>query len=109
MLTNARARTADTLAGLLRQSIFGRLAGYGVSMMLGDYGKTQRSLDGRRRRDDGTCRIAQSDRSLCDEPFARTENLETLTALSGLCIARVAKQRSHKRIVLDISAALYLQ
>jgi hypothetical protein len=107
----ADARTGKngrhTLAGMLRQSIFGRLAGY------------EDVNDAERLRHDPAMRWivgGKATKGRAASPsqmgrfetnwLARSENLAALTDLSGLWIDRVAKDRSDDRIVLDMDSSV---
>ena len=107
----ADARTGkngrDTLAGMLRQSVFGRLAGY------------EDVNDAQRLRHDPAMRWivggkAPKGRAASASQMgrfetnwlARAENLVALADLSGLWIDRVANHRSGDRIVLDMDSSV---
>jgi hypothetical protein len=107
----ADARTGKNgrhaLVGMLRQSVFGRLAGY------------EDVNDAERLRHDPAmrwivggkatkgCGASPSQMGRFETNWlARSENLATLTDLSALWIDRVARHRSRKRIVLDMDSSV---
>jgi len=116
LTTSAGDRLADArtgkngrhaLVGMLRQSVFGRLAGY------------EDVNDALRLRHDPAMRWiigGKAAKGLGASPsqmgrfetnwLARTENVETLTDLSGDWIDRVAKRRKRGRIVLDMDSSV---
>jgi hypothetical protein len=114
--SSAGDRLADTrtgkngrhaLVGMLRQAVFGRLAGY------------EDVNDAERLRHDPAmrwivggkaatgCGASPSQMGRFETNWlARSENLATLTDLSGLWIDRVAPHRSRERIVLDMDSSV---
>jgi hypothetical protein len=114
--TSAGDRLADTrtgkngrhtLAGMLRQSVFGRLAGYedvnDAERLRHD--PAMRWIVGGKAAKGRAASTSQMGR-FETKWLARCENLAALTDLSGLWIDRVAKHRPHERIVLDMDSSV---
>jgi hypothetical protein len=114
--TSAGGRLADTrtgkngrhtLAGMLRQSVFGRLAGYedvnDAERLRHD--PAMRWIVGGKAAKGRAASTSQMGR-FETKWLARCENLAVLTDLSGLWIDRVAKHRPHERIVLDMDSSV---
>ena len=102
----ADARTGKNgrhaLVGMLRQSVFGRLAGYedvNDAVRLRHDPAMRWIIGGKAAKGTGasTSQMGRFETNW----LARPENLATLTDLSGHWIDQVAKHRSRKRVVLD--------
>jgi hypothetical protein len=107
----ADARTGKngrhTLAGMLRQSIFGRLAGYED---VNDaerlrYDPAIRWIVGGKATEGRGASPSQMGRFETNW-LARSENLAALTDLSGLWIDRATKYRPRERVVLDMDSSV---
>jgi hypothetical protein len=116
-LTSAAGeRLADTrtgkngrhaLVGMLRQSVFGRLAGYedvNDAVRLRHDPAMRWIIGGKAAKGSGAS-PSQMGRFETNW-LARSENLKTLTALSGRWIDQVAAHRSRERIVLDMDSSV---
>jgi hypothetical protein len=114
--TSAGDRLADTrtgkngrhtLAGMLRQSVFGRLAGYedvnDAEQLRHD--PAMRWIVGGKAAKGRAASTSQMGR-FETKWLARSENLSALNDLSGLWINRVAKHRFRERIVLDMDSSV---
>jgi hypothetical protein len=107
----ADARTGKNgrhaLVGMLRQSVFGRLAGYedvNDAVRLRHDPAMRWIIGGKATKGSGAS-PRQMGRFETNW-LARPENLAAITDLSGLWIGQVAKRRSRKRIVLDMDSSV---
>src|SRR5271156_5716175 len=107
----ADARTGKNgnhaLVGMLRQSLFGRLAGYedvNDALRL-RHDPTMRWIIGGKATKRAGASPSQMGRFETNW-LARPENLTTLTDLSARWIGRVSKHRSRKRVVLDMDSSV---
>ena len=107
LLDDRRGKNArHTLAGLFRQSVFGRLAGYedvnDAERLARD--PAMRAIVGREGLDRAAASSSQMGR-FETEWLATDANLEALTNLSGAWIDRVHEQRPPRTIVLDMDSS----
>jgi Transposase DDE domain group 1 len=95
------------LVGMLRQAVFGRLAGYedvNDALRLRHDPAMRWIIGGKATKGSGA---SPSHMGRFETRWlARAENLATLTDLSGRWIDRVAKHRSLKRVVLDMDSSV---
>jgi hypothetical protein len=105
---HARARNGrHALVGMLRQSVFGRLAGYedvNDAVRLRHDPAMRWIIGGKAAKGTGAS-PSQMGRFETNW-LARPENLATLTDLSARWIERVSKHRSRKRVVLDMDSSV---
>jgi hypothetical protein len=107
----ADARTGKNgrhaLVGMFRQAIFGRLAGYedvNDALRLRHDPAMRWIIGGKAAKGSGA---SPSQMGRFETTWlARSENLATLTDLSGQWIDRVAKHRSRERVVLDMDSSV---
>jgi hypothetical protein len=107
LLDDRRGKNArHTLAGLFRQSVFGRLAGYEDVNDAERLGRdpAMRAIVGREGLDRAAASSSQMGR-FETEWLATDANLEALTNLSGAWIDRVHEQRPPRTIVLDMDSS----
>jgi hypothetical protein len=107
LLDDRRGKNArHTLAGLFRQSVFGRLAGYEDVNDAERLGRdpAMRAIVGREGLDRAAASSSQMGR-FETEWLATDANLEALMNLSGAWIDRVHEQRPPRTIVLDMDSS----
>jgi len=93
------------LVGLLRQSVFGRLAGYEDVNDAERLCHVPAMRGGRRPSDHGVRRFGQPDGRFETEWLAQPGNFATLADLPGLWIDTVHRRRPPKMIVLDMDSS----